>query len=345
MIRFLPLRNCLTILLFSGAILSAQSGGPASDAAPATDATPHVIGILNYVHAVNDVDKTVAFYRDVFGLEAGRQPSDFPNPGVPSLLNAPGVHLRMGTLKLPGVKYVMELTQFSGVERHPGQPLHTDPGAALLQLSVRDIDPLFVAIKKSGVPIITRSGAPVKVGPNGNWRALMVRDPDGYILEIIELPAPSDGKAAPAGNVFAVGMGLTVKDMVETQKFYHDMLGFDLTGKMEFSANKAILDLVGAPVGTENREWTSVVPGTDARVFFYEYRGIPRTRFHLRVQDPGAPALVLRVTDLDATLKRLRAIGTEVVSARGEPVQFSPTVRNIFVVDPNGVNLELYESK
>jgi len=307
-----------------------------------TNDAPHVIGILNYVHAVNDVDKTVAFYHDVFGLEVGRQPSDFPNPGVPSLLNAPGVHLRMGTIKLPGAKYVMELTQFSGVERHPGQPLHTDPGAALLQLSVRDIDPIFTAIKKSGAPIITRSGAPVKVGPNGSWRALMVRDPDGYIVEMIQIPAPAD---APAGNVFAAGMGLTVKDMVETQKFYHDMLGFDLKGKADFTANPAILDLVGAPEGTSNREWTSVIPGTDARVFFYEYRGLPRTAFHLRVQDPGAPALVMRVTDLDATLKRLRAVGTEVVSAHGEPVQFGPAVRNIFVVDPNGVNLELYESK
>ncbi len=326
----------LLATLFCAALVFAQSGAPGSNDAP------HVIGILNYVHAVNDVDKTVAFYHDVFGLEVGRQPSDFPNPGVPSLLNAPGVHLKMGTIRLPGVKYVMELTQFSGVERHPGQPLHTDPGAALLQLSVRDIDPIFTAIKKSGVAIVTRSGAPVKVGPNGSWRALMVRDPDGYIVEMIQIPAPAD---APAGKVFAVGMGLTVKDMAETQKFYHDMLGFDLKGKADFTANPAILDLVAAPDGTSNREWTSVVPGTDARVFFYEYRGLPRTPFHLRVQDPGAPALVMRVTDLDATLKRLRAIGTEVVSTHGEPVQFGPTVRNIFVVDPNGVNLELYESK
>src|SRR5580704_12069007 len=127
-------------VLFCAAVALAQSGAPTSND------TPHVIGILNYVHAVNDVDKTVAFYHDVFGLEVGRQPSDFPNPGVPSLLNAPGVHLKMGTIKLPGAKYVMELTQFSGVERHAGQPLHTDPGAALLQLSVRDIDPIFAAI-------------------------------------------------------------------------------------------------------------------------------------------------------------------------------------------------------
>jgi catechol 2,3-dioxygenase-like lactoylglutathione lyase family enzyme len=327
------MRILLTTVFCSAAILSAQSGAPTSDAAP------HVIGILNYVHAVTDVDKTVAFYRDVIGLEVGRQPSDFPNPGVPSLLNAPGIHLRMGTMKMPGAKYVMELTQFSGVERHPGQPLHTDPGAADLQLRVRDIDTVFAAIQKSGVPIITHSGAPVKIGaPTGNIRSVLVRDPDGYILEVIQPPAPAD---APAGNVFGVGMGLTVRDMVATEKFYHEMLGFDLTGKMDFGADKAILDMVGAPAGAEFRQMASTIPGTDARIEFYEYRGLPRTPFHLRVQDPGAPALVMRVTDLDATLKRLRAIGTEVVSTRGEPVQFSPTVRNIFVVDPNGVNLEL----
>jgi hypothetical protein len=33
-----------------------------------------------------------------------------------------------------------------------------------------------------------------------------------------------------------------------------------------------------------------------------------------------------------------------VTSARGELVQFSPTIRNIFVEDPNGLNIELFES-
>jgi predicted enzyme related to lactoylglutathione lyase len=54
---------------------------------------------------------------------------------------------------------------------------------------------------------------------------------------------------------------------------------------------------------------------------------------------------VLRVNDLESMLKQLRAAGTEVLSARGEIVQFGPATRNIFVVDPNGVNLELYETK
>jgi catechol 2,3-dioxygenase-like lactoylglutathione lyase family enzyme len=136
-----------------------------------------------------------------------------------------------------------------------------------------------------------------------------------------------------------------LENMEATHQFYRDLLCFELTGKPEFSSNPAILDMVGAPAGAKFRQMAGVVPGTNARAEFYEYRGLPRSKFHLRVFDPGAPALVLRVTDLDAMLKRLRAIGTEVLSAHGEPVQFSPTIRNIFVVDPNGVNLELYEDK
>ena len=29
-----------------------------------------VVGMLNYIHATNHLDTTLAFYRDVFGLEA-----------------------------------------------------------------------------------------------------------------------------------------------------------------------------------------------------------------------------------------------------------------------------------
>jgi hypothetical protein len=51
------------------------------------------------------------------------------------------------------------------------------------------------------------------------------------------------------------------------------------------------------------------------------------------------------VQDLDGLLKRMRAAGVPVTSKDGEVVQFSPTIRNIFVEDPNGLNIELFESK
>jgi catechol 2,3-dioxygenase-like lactoylglutathione lyase family enzyme len=300
-----------------------------------------VVGILNYIHAVNDLETTLAFYNDVFGLKG--EPRPFPNPGVPALTNSPGVSLRLATLRLPNAGFGFELTQFSGVDRHPGQPKHTDPGAALIALRVKDLDPVLAAMKKDKVPVITTGGSPAMIPTaNGKVRGLLIRDPDGYVLEVVE-SKPGDGVQAD-GNVFGATMGLTVADMESTIKFWHDLLGFDLKGKMEFSSDPAILQMTGA-TGAKNREMVATVPGTKALIAFYEYQGIARTPFHLRVPDPGAPAVALRVTDLDGLLKRMRAAGVPVTSARGEVVQFSPTIRNIFVEDPNGLNIELFESK
>jgi catechol 2,3-dioxygenase-like lactoylglutathione lyase family enzyme len=198
-------------------------------------------------------------------------------------------------------------------------------------------------MKKDKVPVITTGGSPAMIPTaNGKVRGLLIRDPDGYVLEVVE-SKPGDGVQAD-GNVFGATMGLTVADMESTIKFWHDLLGFDLKGKMEFSSDPAILQMTGA-TGAKNREMVATVPGTKALIAFYEYQGIARTPFHLRVPDPGAPAVALRVTDLDGLLQRMRAAGVPVTSARGEVVQFSPTIRNIFVEDPNGLNIELFDSK
>jgi catechol 2,3-dioxygenase-like lactoylglutathione lyase family enzyme len=314
---------------------------------PAPTNSP-VVGILNYIHAVNNLDRTLAFYHQVFGLDGDPRP--FPNPGVPALTNSPGVTLRLGTLRLPNAAFGMELTEFSAADRKPGQARRTDPGAAALILSVKDIDPIFAAIKQTNAPIITTSGAPVKLDPTDpSLRSILIRDPDGYIVQVVQTP-PADGEPAVPGNVHSVAMGLTVGDMEANRKFYHGLLGFDLTGKLDFSTNPALLDLNGvlngAPNGASGAKFqvvSSDVPGTKANMEFYEFQGVPRTPFHLRVTDPGAPALCLRVKDLDGLLARLRAAGTPVTSLNGAVVQFSPTIRNIFVTDPNGLNIELYE--
>lgn len=302
-----------------------------------------VIGILNYPHAVKDLDTTVAFYKDVFGLELSRPPAVFPNPTLPQLLNAPGITLRLAMFRMPGNKYVLELTHFSNVERKPGQARPVDPGAADLELHVRDIDAAFEKIKKSGAPIITRSGAPVKLGANGATRSILIRDPDGYILEVSNSPAPAPD--APAGLVHSTSMGVCVADLDRTRKFYRDMLGFDVPASPKFESNRALSDLVGASDSAQSREVGTKIPGTESRLNFYQWKGMERKPFHLRVYDPGAPALVLRVNDLEGMVKRLKAIGTPVFSKDGEIVQFTPTTRNIFVTDPNGINLELYETK
>ena len=330
--RFLPLA-LFAVVLFA-LVSFAQTDTPPSSAAP-------VVGILNYIHAVNDLEKTLAFYHEVFGLEG--TPQAFPNPGVPALTNSPGVSLRLAVLKLPNSGFGFELTQFSGVERHPGRPKHTDPGAALIALRVKDMAPVLAAIKKRNDPIVTSSGAPVNIPtPRGNIQVVLVQDPDGYFIEVAQ-SAPPTGVTSE-GNVYSATVGLTIADREKTLKFYHDLLGFDLTGKPDFSDDPLIADMVGAP-HSQSREMVGNIPGTKALMAFYDYKGVARTPFHLRVTDPGAPAVALRVKDLDGLLQRMRAAGVKVTSLRGEVVQFTPAIRNIFVEDPNGLNIELFEAK
>jgi catechol 2,3-dioxygenase-like lactoylglutathione lyase family enzyme len=299
-----------------------------------------VVGMLNYIHATAELDKTVAFYPDVFGLEKPNPPRP-PNPAVPALVNATGAQLQVAVFKIPGAPFGFELTYFGGVDRKPRQARATDPGTAGLMIQVRDLDPVLAALKKAGTPIVSRSAGPVgTASPEGSSRAVVVRDPDGYLVEVAESPA---AVRSAAGNILGAAMGRTVTDMEATRKFYRDLLGFELTGKMEFALNHALMDLVGAPDSATARQMTTIVPGTSARMEFIEFKGMPRRPFHLRIPDPGCLAVALRVSNLDELLQRLKAAGVKVVSAGGIPAQFSTTIRNIFVEDPDGFKIDLFQ--
>jgi catechol 2,3-dioxygenase-like lactoylglutathione lyase family enzyme len=299
---------------------------------------PQIRSLSHAIHAVEDLDTTLAFYRDVFGLNG--MPQDFPNPAVPQLTNAPGVTLRLSMLRLPG-KMLFELTHFKGVERKPARAMYTDPGAASIVLYVRDLDAAVANAKKANAPIVTTGGAPVEIATaSGKARSILVRDPDGFFVQVVqETPAPG----APEGNVHRVSLAYTIDSAESTAKFYNGMLGLELSGPSAFSKDPAMLKLVGAPAGTEFRRLTGVIPGPPAPVEFTEFRGVPRTKFHLRVRDPGAPAMAVQVINLNGMVAQMRAAGVNLISANGQIVDFGGGTHNIFVEDPNGMNLELFE--
>jgi catechol 2,3-dioxygenase-like lactoylglutathione lyase family enzyme len=306
---------------------------------PAPDQTkPQLKSLSHAIHAVDDLDTTLAFYREVFGLNG--MPSDFPNPAVPLLTNAPGVTLRLSMMRLPGAMQ-FELTHFKGLERKPARANYTDPGAASIVLYVRDIDAAVTNAKKANAPIVTTGGAPVEIATaKGKARSILMRDPDGFFVQVIQ-ETPAAG--APEGNVHRVSLAYTMESAEATAKFYNSTLGLDLAGPSAFSKDPAILKLVGAPEGTEFRKLTGVLPGPPAYVEFTEFRGVPRTKFHLRVRDPGAPAMAVQVNNLAGMVALMKAGGTNVISTNGEIVDFGGGTHTIFVEDPNGMNLEVFE--
>jgi catechol 2,3-dioxygenase-like lactoylglutathione lyase family enzyme len=320
---------CL-IALF-GSAPSAQAASNDGDAAAAA--------IMNDIHVVNNLNKTLAFYHDVFALDGQTQP--LTSRGFPALANSPGAGVRLAVLPLPNTSFGLELMEFSGVERRPGLLRVSDPGASHLILRVRDLSHVVDAAKNSRAEIVTPAGASVKLPPTAvGTRAILMRDPDGYFVEGEELTS-SNGSPSN-GNVHSAGMRFAMADRNATLKFYGDLLGFKLTGGAGFRVNAAMGDFTGVPEGSQSRGLNVAAPGTNPLVF-YEFKDLPQTRSHLRLPDPGVPAISFRVRDLDGLLKRMRGAGVTIVSTRGKVVQFTPGTRSIIVEDPNGINVELYQ--
>ena len=189
------------------ALLAVVGAGSALAQTPAAAPPPAgpTIGLMHAIHATNNVDKTLAFYTDVFGVTTKVQP--FENPNVPLLTDSPGVKLRVAMLRWPGRGMNFELTEFTGVPRTPAQPQVFDPGAPFLSVQVRDLAPVVAALEKSKATIITTGGKPVRINtPEGARDAIMFRDPDGYIVEAIAQPPQPD---APDGNVLGANIGMS----------------------------------------------------------------------------------------------------------------------------------------
>jgi len=322
-----------------------------------------VIGLMHAIHSVNDIEKTLAFYQGVFAVNG--QISNFDPKGPRILTNSPTATLRYAMTNLPGA-FNFELTQFGDLERQMNrQPDIQDSGAPMMKILVRDLDAVVANAKKVNTPIVTKGGAPVTAPtPIGTAKAIIMRDPDGYFIEAIQATpaiiaaAPAQaagngrgrqGAAAPTtppvpSQIVGAVMGLTVRDMEESLKFWNGVLAMEMPQPTTFASDPGMLDLMGLPSGASYRISNGLIPGSQARIEFIEIKGVPRKDFDLRVTDPMACGMALRIGHIRDVLAKIKASNGRVLSKDQALVEWSDTVRNVFVKDPNGLNLELVGS-
>jgi catechol 2,3-dioxygenase-like lactoylglutathione lyase family enzyme len=324
---------------------------------PAAAASPEgaVIGSQNLILAAADLDKTVAFYRalgletaDRDGLGRPQRKDQVPAP-VPSfqlleklcgLTDAHDTKFRYLSLKVPAAGFDLELIEFTGLDRKGARPGNQDPGASTLVLTVRDVAAALDAAKKAGASVVTAGGAPLGIGKS---RSVLVRDLDGFFLEFVQPDRLPETKVPAASNVIAGSFKHTIRDTGKTLNFYRDVLGFDPQPGASFKRNKITADLVGVPAKAQFRISMADVPGSSVHWEFVEFKDADRKPFNPKTSDPGAPVFSLRVRDVDAALKAVKAGGGVIASIGGEPLKVGPG-RNIFVRDPDGFLLELAQN-
>jgi predicted amidohydrolase YtcJ/catechol 2,3-dioxygenase-like lactoylglutathione lyase family enzyme len=321
--------------------------------------TSPVRGLYNWIRGTGGAERAYAFYRDVFGVELTRSPFAGPAPaGAPperirpaaeaasdplvwDLTDTRGSRFRTVFMRAANTPFGLELSEFFDVPRGERQANPWDPGASRVVFTVRNLDAVVARLKAAGASIVTLGGAPLDTA---DGRAILVRDPDGYLVEVRQASATARSAAKSPGEVVGTSIGITVAGLGRAREFYERLLGFRVRETRTGAASQ--LRLNGLAGGTLT-EMVTAIPGIDATLVLSEFRlpaagGQTARPFDWRIQDVGSPQFQLEVTALDALLEQTRAAGYRFVSAGGKPIQ-RPFGRFVFVKDADGILVEFVE--
>ena len=142
---------------------------------------------------VRDLDRSIAFYRmlgfEVFipaipylGLDQGPEPSSLPEDAATALGVSEGTRGRACILQLDDGLPKLDLTEFPDLEQRA--PLDNgDLGVVRICLATEDLPREVTRLRSEGVEFLSEP----KAMPNGLADVAVCRDPDGTLIELLQV--------------------------------------------------------------------------------------------------------------------------------------------------------------
>ncbi|MGP3932732.1 VOC family protein [Nonomuraea sp. KM88] len=155
-------------------------------------------GVWHFSFTVADLDRSVAFYRDLLGFAlVHRQEQD--NAYTRGLVGYPDAVLRVAQLAVPGQPrgvstHDLELVEYVRPRGRPRDPARHLPGAAHLALTVEDARAEHARLSAAGVSFVNPP-AEITAGVNKGGYACYFLDPDAITLELVQPPANPLGRS------------------------------------------------------------------------------------------------------------------------------------------------------
>ena len=145
---------------------------------------------------VTSLARSVPFYRDLLGFRALSE-TDVRGADADKLLGLSGVDQTSVFLERDGVR--LALFEFRAPKSPPsrGVRVMNEPGMAAIMLRVDDLDATLEKMRAASVHVLdeTRTDYPAY-----NSRLVFVTDPDGTMIELVEIPGDP---YAPFGKPYA----------------------------------------------------------------------------------------------------------------------------------------------
>jgi catechol 2,3-dioxygenase-like lactoylglutathione lyase family enzyme len=346
------------LVAICGQVVLAQTR--ADSLAPAGADVP---AVWHLGRVTGDLERIIAFYHDMLGLGlrgARNQPRLFTsNQTNNEFVNAPAnAEYRAAFMPIPGAspatdlqnQIYLEAFEYRNIDRRQIIPSMMSPGVSSLRLLVRDLDKTIAAAKAAGVAIVTAGGAPVEVptpaGLPGSSRAIVIRDPDGYPVELLQVTPALPSLAPAESNILGAQMSVVVADLSRSLDFYRRFVGADLqtwegTG---WQTNKAFSQLRGI-ADVDYRTAAAMLPGSTIRLELIQFRGVEQTPYRPVFQDIGFGHVALVARDIELMLSRMNQLGVTSLARSGTWTQFNPTLRAIYTRDLDGFFIEVIERR
>ena len=301
-----------------------------------------IIGTGAFTVFVENMDRSLAFYHDVFGMDvpalpaSGERPYNAANPRLFAMFDIPGARERHQSARIAGTRVAVEVMEIQNVEHQTLELRPQDPGTATLVLSVRDLDATLARLEHAKTQIVTPGRRPVALD-DGN-RAILVRDVDNRLLEIVQPASLSDTQH----DVVDMSLSIAVSDVTRTADVYRTVLGFDVKTDNAFEADRGVRALTGLSKA-EVRRAHARANGSMLDLEFVEYRGVDRKPLRMKIQDRGATRLQLRAQNIDAMVDSVKKAGLSVLSDGAVAVPIPPNFKGALVADPDRFFLTLFE--
>jgi catechol 2,3-dioxygenase-like lactoylglutathione lyase family enzyme len=155
-----------------------------------------MLGIWHFSFTVSDMERSVAFYRDVLGFDLVHR-QEQANEYTRRLVGYADAHLKIAQFAVPGQPrgrstHDLELVEYVAPRGTRGDIGICNPGAAHLAIAVDDIDDRYRRLVAAGVHFFS-SPNPITAGVNEGGFTCYFHDPDQIVLEMVQAPgAPAD---------------------------------------------------------------------------------------------------------------------------------------------------------
>ncbi len=156
--------------------------------------------LFHPVIASSDLPTTVAFFRDLLGLEVTFDDAHDP-AAISALFGLADPAVNAVVVSCPDGSEI-ELVQLRSETRGVARRAPFDPGLMAVNLLVRDVDAIVERLTAAGYAP-TSPVVPQTLPDGGQIRVVVCRAPDDVTIILVELPPGRTSLAAPSADVAA----------------------------------------------------------------------------------------------------------------------------------------------